>query len=277
MISQLNSETIVKQSETIVKQSVTIIRHGESEYNVAYKNNIDDVNVMFNPTYLDSLLTFNGDAQCKKTAKLLANKDVSIVFTSPLRRCLLTTRHIFANHKSKPKIVVFPSLMERIEDAGDCPVHYSVLKSQFPEYDFSILDTYPDPSIWFAHELCTNEKNIVHYGINENVKKLVSELNNPGNNKLTTTLDCYDSNKIIQFIKNLYPIPIESSFQLKSRINRSIHSIKQHVKDYNILGNICIVGHSQYFYHMTSTLFDNNLKPLNGIKLNNAEFVDVLL
>jgi phosphohistidine phosphatase SixA len=49
----------------------------------------------------------------------LHKHSIDIVLTSPLRRCLDTTYHMFKDHPDKPKIVVYPHIREYCESNCD--------------------------------------------------------------------------------------------------------------------------------------------------------------
>ena len=78
----------------------------------------------------------------------------SIVYTSPLRRALETTLHMFKNHPNKYKIkfIVLPMAAETMNSASDIGSDVNELQQQFKDreiqFDFSNINALDVPQLW---------------------------------------------------------------------------------------------------------------------------------
>jgi len=64
-----------------------------------------------------------------------------------------TTYHIFKDHPSKPRILVLPFLREIFSSACDVSDNIHELKKEFPDFDFSILESLQREELWLIHSL----------------------------------------------------------------------------------------------------------------------------
>jgi broad specificity phosphatase PhoE len=83
-----------------VNKSVLLIRHGESTFNAAYRETGVD------PLHLDARLTETGLAQVADARERLRHTPIDLVVVSPLTRALQTALGIFADHPSRPTLLV---------------------------------------------------------------------------------------------------------------------------------------------------------------------------
>lgn len=104
------------------------IRHAESVYN-AYKK----VWWCGDPGVIDAPLSPKGERQALRTAASIADKDVEVVFASPLTRALQTAALLFPGKR----IVALPLLRERGHTACDQGRVRAELMAEFPHADLS--------------------------------------------------------------------------------------------------------------------------------------------
>lgn len=242
---------------------VIIVRHAQSQYNHAQKtagealaianghaagHYIEDEGVKYDHKYSDCLLTEEGLRQCALAAKQLENEDVGIVFTSPMRRALTTTHEIFKNHRSKPLVLVTPSMSEMIEDSGDIPGDILETQKMFPQFNFDAFKAYPDPSRWFLNEM-GNNKHTEH---------------------LLKTMSKHSAETVVSYMKEIHPATIESGKEMQGRVAR----VKEHIKDVvereSRPGKVVLVGHGEFFYFWTAKTYNEKDFPKEATFLKNA-------
>jgi len=242
---------------------VILVRHAQSKYNLAQKTAgealaiangmapgqyVEDLTVKYDHTYSDCFLTEEGERQCQAAAKQLENEDVGIVFTSPMRRALTTTNEIFKNHKSKPLIIVTPSMSEMIEDSGDVPGDILETQKLFPQFNYEAFKAYPDPSRWFLNEM----------GPNKNTEHLLN------------VMPQHSAETVVAYMKQIHPEHIETGKEMQQRVAR----VKEHIKDVvereRRSGKVVLVGHGEFFYFWTAKTYNEKDFPKEGTFLKNA-------
>ncbi len=113
-----------------------LVRHGESEWNVAYKELGKD------PGIRDAPLTETGHRQVAETAERLRdeNHDLRRIVASPLTRALQTAQ-ILADVLDLP-VSIEPLVVEQIWFSCDEGTPRSELATAWPHLDFEHLDEY---------------------------------------------------------------------------------------------------------------------------------------
>ncbi len=130
-------------------QTILCIRHGESTFNARYRNdNVD-------PMLFDAPLSERGHAQVEAARLRLRGTPVDVVITSPLTRALQTSLGIFADHPSKPAIVVETGHRERLESSCDRGRAPAELLIDFPQVALHHL-----PATWWYAEGDPDERGI---------------------------------------------------------------------------------------------------------------------
>lgn len=122
-------------------KKILCIRHGESTFNAAYAGDGVD------PMLFDAPLTPRGHEQVDQARRVLRDRPVDVVLTTPLTRALQTTLGLFADHPSEPEIIVETLHRERLEsscDKGRPPIE---LSRDFPQVALDHL-----PVIWWHAE-----------------------------------------------------------------------------------------------------------------------------
>ncbi len=109
-----------------------LLRHGQSEFNLHFTATRRD------PGIVDPRLTELGHAQAADAARVLAERRVTRIITSPYTRALQTTAPL-ARALGVP-VVVNPIVRERYAFACDIGSPRSQLERAWPEHDFSGLD-----------------------------------------------------------------------------------------------------------------------------------------
>eukprot|EP00330_Aristerostoma_sp_ATCC50986_P010169 CAMPEP_0114587280 /NCGR_PEP_ID=MMETSP0125-20121206/10280_1 /TAXON_ID=485358 ORGANISM="Aristerostoma sp., Strain ATCC 50986" /NCGR_SAMPLE_ID=MMETSP0125 /ASSEMBLY_ACC=CAM_ASM_000245 /LENGTH=150 /DNA_ID=CAMNT_0001783113 /DNA_START=57 /DNA_END=509 /DNA_ORIENTATION=- len=120
-------------------KNFVFIRHAESLQNKCWHESKQWSYRRFDKAFVDCDLSEDGYDQTEDTREIVKNLNVKIVYVSPLRRALITSREVFKNHASKPKFVVVPILREKMAAACDVPSDINLLMKEFPDYDFSLL------------------------------------------------------------------------------------------------------------------------------------------
>lgn len=116
--------------------SIYFIRHGQSEFNAAYKQEPVD------PMIFDAPLTALGIQQACIAREQVKQLKIQHVITSPFTRAIQTARTIFPGNSDIEVRSGHHELLLHSCDIGRQP---SELKASFPELDFSTLD----PDWWY--------------------------------------------------------------------------------------------------------------------------------
>ncbi len=149
--------------------SVLFIRHALSKYNLWENFTLGKVSKEDQERYQDEIADVKritgkrdfalADSRlCKKGLEQAARAcydayPIKYVFVSPLRRTLETCRLLFASHPNKPKFIVQPLIREILNLPNDVPSPLKELKADYPDFDFSLVDAYPQPELHFIYTL----------------------------------------------------------------------------------------------------------------------------
>ena len=114
-------------------KSVLCIRHGESTFNAAAPAAGVD------PLHFDAPLSETGHAQVRAARTKLRDFPAELVITSPLTRALQTATGLFADHPSRPPIVVSALHRERVENSCDVGKSPAMLATDFPSLTLAHL------------------------------------------------------------------------------------------------------------------------------------------
>jgi broad specificity phosphatase PhoE len=135
----------------MTRKAVFCIRHGESTFNVAFRETGID------PLHLDARLTEEGLRQVEAAREKLHPIPFELVVTSPFTRALQTTAGIFADHPSEPRIVV--EALHREHGGSSCDIGRppSLLSAEFPAYALDHL-----PEIWWHEDGRPDENGICY-------------------------------------------------------------------------------------------------------------------
>lgn len=133
----------------MTSKSVLCIRHGESTFNRAYRETGCD------PLHIDAPLTDEGLRQAREAAVRLADVAIDLVVTTPLTRALQTTAVIFAEHPSRPPVLV--EALHREHGGSSCDVGRSpaLLASEFPSFGFDHL-----AEVWWHHDETPDDRGV---------------------------------------------------------------------------------------------------------------------
>ena len=132
-------------------KKIYLIRHAESEANAAMD--------LDNPTYYyDAKITKKGEEQAIKARENLKKIKFDTFICSPLTRTLQTFSIIFPAQKP----LIQPLIREQLYHSCDVGRQPNILKKEFPEFDFSLLNKY-----WWNNDDPINEKKIVKENFND--------------------------------------------------------------------------------------------------------------
>lgn len=129
---------------------VLAVRHGESEWNYLRRQQTDPAE-RYNMYLPDSGLTKTGVQQSKLASEELKLEDLDnqdfVLVVSPLRRALLTARHMLTSSKQPLRIEINKDCAEVMRDSCDIGSTPLELEKEFPEFDFSRLE----PENWWPY------------------------------------------------------------------------------------------------------------------------------
>jgi len=116
-----------------------LLRHGQSEFNLHFTATRRD------PGIADARLTELGHVQAAEAARLLENKKLTRIITSPYTRALQTAAPL-AKALGLP-VLINPIVRERYAFACDIGTSRTELERAWPEHDFSTIDEVWWPAI----------------------------------------------------------------------------------------------------------------------------------
>lgn len=254
--------------QTQTQDRLYFIRHGQSFYNVAQmvaKNTEhevktgDDLGVKFDYKLIDCSISDLGKTQCAEAAEKVKNINVKFVISSPLRRCLETTRRIFKDHPNKPKIVVWPVVKEMLLSSCDVPDDLATIKREYPDCDFSMVDALPHPELWVIHML----KN----------ETLVNEILTELFEKYPSKEEAYKNAKffLTDKLKQSYPALLETWIDINQRILEAREKLKPFVQEVKDGEAIIVVTHSRFLESISAESYKEDGEPHNAKWFVNCE------
>jgi len=261
---------IKNKEETQLKhEPLYLVRHAQSEFNLAQMKALkqesevrigEDLGVKFNYDLIDCSISEVGKQQSAKAAEVLKDTNVTLVFSSPLRRCLATTYEIFKNHKNKPKVVVWPLIKEMLLSNCDVSDELETIKKEYPDYDFSLLDELPHPELWLIYTLK-----------NETIREdLLEELFS----KYPTKEEALKNAKyfLTDKLKSVYPNLLEHQIDINQRTLEAKKSIKEKIKNHPEGESIVIVTHSRFLESFSAEKYgEKDGEPINAKWFENCE------
>ncbi|MEP4198352.1 MAG: histidine phosphatase family protein [Aliishimia sp.] len=118
--------------------AIYFIRHGQSEFNAAFKGDGD-------PLIFDAPLTKLGFEQAAELRESIAELEIARVIASPLTRAIQTARTVF---DGIAPIEIRSGHHELLKYSGDVGRHPDKLSADFPDLSFENLP----PRWWHAHD-----------------------------------------------------------------------------------------------------------------------------
>lgn len=132
-----------------IKKDILLIRHGQGDHNkLFYENRMEEGLALRDPALneVGVAQATNLGIQLKK--QLLESKfDLELIITSPMRRALLTTDHVFGKSPPYP-VLVSPIPTEMGHGGCDYGSSKTVLSRDFPHHDF----THVESEEWWTEE-----------------------------------------------------------------------------------------------------------------------------
>ena len=132
-----------------------LIRHAESEMNQAKcmtrarLQPYSKTGVVWDKRLVDPGVTATGRQQIDAAREKLHSIPLDKVYVSPMYRALFTCEGLLQNHESRPQVIVMPYATEIISDAGDISKGNSLYQTQFPHYDWSVMQE-QHPVYWMT-------------------------------------------------------------------------------------------------------------------------------
>jgi bisphosphoglycerate-dependent phosphoglycerate mutase len=138
---------------------IILARHAQSYANLLEGNPNDPHHERLSRSVMDADITELGLNQSIELGEKLENKNITIVYVSPLRRALETALAAFKNHPNKPKLVCLPILRESLYSASDFPndIQKTIEDPSFKDVDFSLFDRYQDKKLYWLEDSCELE------------------------------------------------------------------------------------------------------------------------
>jgi len=250
------------------------MRHAQSQFNLAQMQALkqetevrvgEDLTVKFNPALIDCGISEIGVKQSVEAAEKLKDVDVTLVYTSPLRRCLETTYHIFKDHKNKPKVIVWPLMKEMLLSACDVCDDIETIKKEFPDFDFSLVDEFPEPQLWYIYQL----KN----------ETLSQDLLNELFRRYPNKEEAYKNAKffLTEKLKAVHPTLLEAQVDINQRALILKDKLKEKVNDHPEGESIVVVTHSRFLEAFTAERYGEDGEPINAKWFNNCEVAAINL
>jgi len=249
--------------------NVYLVRHAQSAFNLAQmkamksevESKIEDLNVKFDPNLIDCPISELGFHQTIDAGLKVSEVNVTLVITSPLRRCLQTTHEMFKNHKNKPKVIVWPHIREMLLSACDVSDDLATIKKEFPDYDFSLLDKLPIPELWVLYSL----KN----------EKLAQDLIDELFRKYSTREEAIKNAKffIDEKLKHAYPNILENQIDINQRAMDTKADLKDKISQLAEGEAIVVVAHSRFLEALTAERYEQDGTPKNARWFHNCEVI----
>ena len=207
-----------------------LIRHAQSKFNreveIAQKTfNFERIEKAFwSPIFMDSDLSDQGCEQANQSRSQIKSLNISLVIVSPYKRALKTAKILFSDEPTQ-KFLVHPGLVEQISHSPDISLYSGLAHSEFQHFDWSLFG-----SSYFLLDI------IQHHPV-QKLKNLEISL---------------IPNELLKIMKELNTT-IESDLEIFNRAQQT----KEIWKNYRKIGNIALVGHSNFFkfYSMKSDDF----------------------
>ncbi len=251
--------------DTEQTRSIYVIRHAQSQYNLAEAKCHEEGRhlheIKFSMELIDCGITDHGFTQTKSAADEMKNVNVTLVYVSPLRRALLTAREIFKDHPNKPQIKVLPICREFIDSSCDIPDDLNKIMKEFPEVDFSEMDIFEDKDMWIIESL---HNETLREDLLKQAKETVAKSENRG----------HDFRKFItEYQRKIYPTIFDPPKDVRDRSIKAKKLLKEKLKHHK--EEVAVVSHSAFLYRFTSTKFDEEAKPIDGVFLDNCQVMKV--
>jgi broad specificity phosphatase PhoE len=257
---------------------VWVIRHGETEANRTFSeadpthSNLPD-EVRFKRELVDSVLTTKGHSQAKEVGKQLDAKPtrLKVIFVSPLKRALQTTRNILNSMEQKTveKVIVVPIIREVLESACDVPSDIRALKKEFPSYDWSAFEPVKDNkdramTYWLMTLGCAPDTK----GPMEVYKKIMKRKHKSHEE---TVKDMEE--EFLRTMASMMPAFCESRQELWNRVQIAKKMVKDFVKKNNYQdGEVAIVAHGIFLSYFLANPkeMDQKFQLINKPMLKNC-------
>ena len=162
----------------------------------------------------------------------MKDRNIKLVFTSPLRRALQTTYELFKDHKNKPRVVVVPGLKEQLGGSCDIADDLNVIRREFLDYDYSLFDTFEDNRLWYISIL---KDEALKQGLLDEIYR-----NYPDRDEAVRKAP----EILVTRIKELYPEFLENVGDLHRRVSESKQWIYEKSSELNEDEEAVIVAHS---------------------------------
>jgi broad specificity phosphatase PhoE len=247
--------------------TIFLIRHAESAFNILKANalaeNKDCFPLKYKPELVDCTISPKGVSQAESVAEKLASENIAIVISSPLRRCLQTTKIIFENHKNKPKVIVWPIVREIFESSCDIPDDIEVIKKEFPEYDFSAFEEFKDDNIWVFETI-----------LNDTLRsELLSLITAEYGSDIEERNRKYRARLAEKMFEN-YPSLCETGNHVVERTLLAKKALLEKTKELNEGERLAVVSHSAFLIRFTAKNFDEKGFTKDGRYFQNCDIVE---
>lgn len=241
---------------------IWVIRHGETEANLTFTDadpthaDLPD-EVRFDPSLVDSVLTSKGHKQAKEVGYQLDEvpSDLKVIFTSPLKRALQTTRNILKSMKTQTveKVLVIPTMREVVESACDVPSDIKALRKEFSDYDWSAFDDVSDNknrsmTYWLMTIGCAPGTE-TPMEIYERLMKRKYKSHDEAVKDM--------EEEFLKTMNHLAPDFCENREELWTRVQLSKQVVRDYIKEENLKdGEVAVVAHGIYLMYFLAKPHD---------------------
>jgi broad specificity phosphatase PhoE len=258
---------------------IYLIRHAESNINV-FRDKIkrEGIDHKVTDEVRDADLSVKGLNQTEVARLKMENKNIKLIFTSPMLRTLKTTHKIFSNHKNKPKVVVLPFLREAFFGSHDIPRELKHNLDEFSHYDFSeILSNNPDyisfnEDFWILKDLTHSD---------EKWKNLINNIFQDSNEKFNKYSYSEIKEKLITHLESNKDKYTESKLELlhrckrlKNYLNNKIEEMRKSEDNHLLDGEIAIVSHAYFLSTFIAKEICEDGIVKNRRRIENCEIIE---
>ena len=248
---------------------VLLMRHAESIYNKVQSDyntfhNITDPKFEYLPNryivnnqIIDSDLSELGAFQSKAVQSTLNSKypNIKYVWVSPLRRAFNTYKIAFENYINPDhRVIVNPYIREVIWSNSDCAMYTEELQKENPKINFSFMENFEDPKIWWLHTI--NEQGDTG---------LKQEMINAW--KADPKIE-----SVLKVLEKVYPVKGESVESVTARVDSEKEKLKEFIRRNGVKDEeLIVICHSSFLKRWTTTEVDENNEPVKFKWFQNAE------
>lgn len=291
----LHSDNLIVNIGKKMASKIILMRHAESHFNYEinkieklHTSMIDSeykkrkADIRFSSKFLDCEITENGKTQCQTASKQLEEVDIKYVIVSPMRRALQTCENtLSANSSSKPEVIVYPFIFEKMEDSCDIMKDLRNKMKEFSHYNWKYFET---ANIKENYQLDYCDVWPLNFEYNSYLNNY-NESNEPMNKNNDCNTDIDQEKNVDIVLKAMRKLEeedkyIESSFNTMERLSSFKSFINSFLteKEKELYDNkkVLVIGHSVLFKHLTAKFIDEETyEPIEKNVFKNCQLAEL--